>query len=53
MFEAQKQPHYHAEVPPMTGTVHISAHIIDPFHKLQSLLMWAMAIHINPENETF
>ena len=43
----QKLSKYYAEVTPMTGTMLISAHILDPFRKLQSFSMWDKAMDIH------
>jgi len=43
---------YYAEVTPTTGTLLISAHILDPFRKLRSFRKWDKAMGINSEDET-
>jgi len=51
-FTTQKLYKYYAEVTPMTGMLPISAHILDPFRKLQLFRKWAKGMDINPEDET-
>jgi hypothetical protein len=48
----QKLSNFYAEVSPMTGICRISAHILDPFCKLQTYRQWDKVIDINPEDET-
>jgi hypothetical protein len=48
----QKHSKYYAEVTPTTGMLLISAHILDPFRKLQSFRKWDKGMDINPEDET-
>jgi len=48
----QKLSKYYAEVTPMTGTLLIPAHILDPFQKLQSFRNWDKGMDINHEDET-
>jgi len=48
----QKLSKYYAEVTPTTGMLLISAHILDPFRKLQSFRQWDKGMDINPEDET-
>jgi len=48
----QKLSKYYSEVTPMPGVLHISAHILDPFWKFQSLKKWDKAMDINPEEKT-
>jgi len=48
----QKLSKYYAEVTLKTGMLLISAHILDPFRKLQSFTKWGQGIDINPEDET-
>jgi len=43
---------YSADVPPTTGMLCISAHMIHWFHKLGSYRNWDERIDINPEEET-
>jgi len=43
---------YDDEVTPKTGMVLSSAHILDPYWKLQSFRKWDNGMHINPEDET-
>jgi hypothetical protein len=43
---------YYAEVTPTTGMHLISAHILNPFCKLQSFRKWDKGMDINPQNET-
>jgi hypothetical protein len=57
LFLAVKLPRlqvskYYAEVTPMTGMLLISAHILDPFWKLQLFRKWGKRLDINPEDET-
>jgi len=47
----QKLSKYYAEVTPTTGKLLISAHILDPFHKLRSFRKQAKGMDINPEDE--
>jgi len=49
----QKLSKYYAEVTPTTGMLLISAHILNPFRKLQSFRKWDKKLDINPEDETF
>ena len=44
---------YFAEVTPITWMLHISAHILNPFQKLQSFRTWHKAQDIKLEDETF
>jgi hypothetical protein len=48
----QKLSKYYAEVTPTMGMLLISAHILDPFKKLQSFRKWDKGMDINPEDET-
>jgi len=48
----QKLSKYYTKVPPTTGLLLISAHILDPFHKLRSFRMWHKGMDINAEDET-
>ena len=48
----QKLFKYYAEVPPTMGMLLISAHILDPFWRLQSFSNWDNGIDINTEDET-
>jgi len=48
----QKLSKYYAEVTPTTGTVLISAHILDPFRKLGSFRKFNKGLDIDPEDET-
>jgi len=48
----QKLSKYYAEVTPTTHILLISAHILDPFRKLQLLRKRDKAIDINPDDET-
>jgi len=48
----QKLSNNHAEVTPSTGTLLISAHILDPFKKLRSLRKCDKKIDIHPEDKT-
>jgi len=43
---------YNGEVTSTTGTLLISAHILDPFRKLRSFRKWDKGMDINPEDET-
>jgi len=43
---------YYTEVTSTTGMVLITAHILDPFRKLQSFRQWDQGMDINPEDET-
>jgi len=43
---------YYAEVTQSTGMLLISAHILNPFRKLQSFRKWDKGMDINPEDET-
>jgi len=52
-FVQQKLSKYYTEVTPMTGMLLISAHILDPFGKLQSFRTWDKGMDIDPEDETF
>jgi len=49
----QKLSKYHTEVNPTTGMLLISAHILDSFCMLWSLMMWDKAMDNNIEDETF
>jgi len=40
------------DVTPTTGTLIISAHIIDHFQKLQSFRKWDKRLDINPKDKT-
>jgi len=51
-FAWQKLSKYYTTVTPTTGMLLISAHILDPFGKLQSFRMWDKGMDINPEDET-
>jgi len=44
---------YYTEVTPTTGMLLNSAHILDPFRKLQSFRKWDKGMDIDPEDETF
>jgi len=48
----QKLCKYCAEVTPLTGMLHNSAHILQHFRKLQSFGKWDKGMDINPDNET-
>jgi len=48
----QKLSKYYAEVTPTMDMLLISAHIFDPFSKLQSFRKWDKGMDINPEDET-
>ena len=48
----QKLSKYSAEVAPSMGMLLISAHILDPFRKLQSFRMWDKRMVINPHDKT-
>ena len=48
----QKLYKYYTEVTPTTGMRLISAHILDPFRKLQTCRKWDKGMDINPEDET-
>jgi len=48
----QKLSNYYAEVIPTTGMLLSSAHILNPFGKLQSFRKWDKGIDINPEDKT-
>jgi len=43
---------YYTELTPTASLVFISAHILDPFMKLQSFRKWDKVMDMNPENET-
>jgi len=47
----QKLSKYHSEVTPMTSMLLISAHVVDPFHKLESFSKWDNGMDINPEDQ--
>jgi len=47
----QKLSKYYAVVTPTTGTHLISAHILDPFHKLRSFIMWDKRMVMTHEDE--
>jgi len=47
----QKLFKYNTEVTPTLGMLLISAHILDPFWKLRSIIMWDKEMDINPEDE--
>jgi len=49
----QKLSKYNAEVAPRMGMLPISAHILDPFRKLQSFRKWDNGMDIHAENKTF
>jgi len=42
----------YAKVTPTTGLLRITAHMVDPFRKLQSLREWDKAMDTNPEDKT-
>ena len=48
----QKLSKYYSEVTAMTVMLNISAHILDPFRKLQLFRKWYKGMEINPEDET-
>jgi len=48
----QKLDKYYAELTPMTSMLLISAHILDPFRKLQSFRQWDKGMDFNPEDDT-
>jgi len=48
----QKLSKYRAEVTPSTDMHRISAHILDPFRKLQLCRKWDKGIDIDPQDET-
>jgi len=48
----QKLSKYYTEVTLTTGMLLISAHILDPFRKLQSFIKWDIGMDINPEDKT-
>jgi len=48
----KKLSKYYTEVTLTTGTLLISAHILDPFRKLRLLRKWDKGMDINPEDET-
>jgi hypothetical protein len=48
----QKLSQYYTEVTPTTSMLLITAHILDPFRKLQSFSRWDTGTDINPEDET-
>jgi hypothetical protein len=48
----QKLSKYYTEVTPTTGMLLITAHILDPFCKLRSLMNWDKGMDINPDDET-
>jgi len=50
MLAQQKLAKYYADVTPSTGMLQISAHILDPFRKLQLFRKWDKGIDINPED---
>jgi len=52
MFARQMLSKYYTEVTPKTGILLISAHILDPFWKLQSCRKWDKGMDISPEDET-
>jgi len=49
----QKLSKYYAEVTLTMGMLLISAHIFDPFQKLQSFRKYDKGMDINPEDEIF
>jgi len=51
-FVYQKLSIYYTAVAPTTAMPHISAHISDPFQKLESFGKWDKGMDINPEYET-
>ena len=51
-FVWQKLSKYYTKVTPMTGMLHISAHILDSFRKLRTFRNWHKGTDINPEDET-
>jgi len=51
-FVRQELSNYHAEVAPTTGTLLVSAHILDPFRMLRSCRKWDKGMDINPQVET-
>jgi len=48
----QKLSKFYAEVTSSTAILLISAHILDPFRKLQSFRQWHKGMNINPDDET-
>jgi hypothetical protein len=48
----QKLCKYYTEVPPMTGMLLNSTHILDPFRNMRSFRKWDKGMDINPEDET-
>jgi uncharacterized integral membrane protein len=48
----QKLCKKYTEVTPMTGLCLMSAHILDPFRRLQLFTKWDMAMDINGEDKT-
>jgi len=51
-FAWQKLSKYSTDVTPTTGMILISAHILDPFRKLQSFRKWDRGMDITSEDET-
>jgi len=51
-FARRKLSKWYTEVTPMTGMLHIGAHILDPFRKLRLFRTWEKGMDINPEDET-
>jgi len=51
-LERQKLSKNYAEVTAKTGMLLISAHILDPFRKLQLFRQWDKAMNIIPQDET-
>jgi len=51
-FARQMLSNYHIKVTPTTSMLLISAHIADPFRKLQSFRKWDKGLDINPADKT-
>ena len=52
MLARQKLSKYYAEATSTTGTLPISAHILDLYRMLRSCRKWDKGMDINPEDET-
>jgi len=50
-FACSKLPKYSTEVTPITGMLLISAPLLDPVQKMQSLWKWDNGVHIDPKDE--
>jgi len=51
MFAPQKLSKYYTTVTPTMGLLLVSAHILDPFRKLQLFITWDKGIEMNSQDE--